>query len=142
MKKATYLLSFLVLGVLFAKAQTTSGTSQISITKLIAYENNSRFYIDWATDGGNKTNYWEVQSSSDGRAFSTIALVLGPDPSKTGQQFGYKGKTTTQKQAGYYRVVHISTSGEKQQSNIIKPAKLDSMSLINPDIKNKIPVLL
>ena len=141
MKKATYLLILMVLGTLFTTAQTTSASPQINITKLIAYEKDNQFFIDWATDGAGKTNYWEVQSSTDGRTFSTIALVLGPDPAKPGEQFGYKGKITTQKLAGYYRVVHISPSGVKQPGNIIKPAKLHSLSLIKPDIKSKILVL-
>ena len=142
MKKATYLLFFLVSGTLFAKAQTASTTPQINIAKLIAYEKDGRFFIDWATDGPDKTNYWEVQSSTDGKTFSTIALVLGPDPSKPGEQFGYKGKIAAQKTAVYYKVVHISLSGIKQESNIIKLAKLNSLSLINPGIQSKIPVLL
>ena len=142
MKKITYLLAFLLFGALFTKGQTSSADSKMKISKLIAYEKDSRFFIDWATDGADKTNYWEVQSSIDGRTFSTIALVLGPDPSKPGEQFGYKGKISEQKPAFYYRIVHISLSGIKQQSNMIKLAKLDSLSLINPDIKSKTPAFL
>ena len=142
MKKITYLLAFLLFGALFTKAQTSSIDSKINISKLIAYEKDSRFFIDWATDLADKTNYWEVQSSIDGRTFSTIALVLGPDPSKPGEQFGYKGKITTKTSAAYYRIVHISPSGIKLQSHIIKLAKLHSSSLINPEIKVRIPVLL
>ena len=142
MKKATYLLIIMVLATLFTKAQATSATPQINITKLIAYEADNRFFIDWTTDKPGTTNYWEVQSSTDGRTFSTIALVLGSDPAKPGEQFGYKGKITTKTSAAYYRIVHISPSGIKLQSHIIKLAKLHSSSLINPEIKVRIPVLL
>ncbi|MEP7164570.1 MAG: hypothetical protein ABI741_07745 [Ferruginibacter sp.] len=141
MKKASHLIIFLLLGV-FTEAQISPAGSNINISKLIAYEKDSSFFIDWATDGIVKTNYWEVQTSIDGKAFSTIAFVLGPDPAKPGEQFGYKGKISDQKPAVFYRIVHISSSGIKQPGNIIKLVKLDSLSLINPDIKHKIPVLL
>lgn len=127
------------MGALFVKAQTSSIGSTINISKLIVYEKDNRLFVDWATDGTSKTNYWEVQSSVDGKKFSTIALVLGPDPSKPGEQYEYKGKVD-QKTPEYYRVVHISASGEKQISSTIKFMKLNALSFVNPDIKNKVPI--
>ena len=144
MKKTTYPLCFLLLTVLFAKAQSSLPTvnTTINISKLIAYEKDDRLFIEWSTDGSNKTNYWEVQGSVDGKNFSTIAIVLGSDPSKPGEQYEYKEKINSKNQVAYFRVVHISSSGAKHQSNIIKPVKMDSSSFINPAIKSKTPVLL
>ena len=142
MKKATYLMALLVLSTFFTNAQPATGGGLINISKLIAYEKDNRFYIDWATDGNNATNYWEVQSSVDGKNFSTIAIVLGADPGKTGDEYGYRGKIDSKNPSVYYRVVHISTAGAKQQSDVIKLIKLESMSFINPTIKSKVPVLL
>ncbi len=138
MKKAIYLLVF-IFGGLFAKAQTTA--SRINISKLIVYEKDSRLFLDWATDGTKPTNYWEVQSSTDGKKFSTIALVLGPDPSQQGDEYRYKG-SLDKRGAEYFRVVHIGTAGEIQQSNVIKLMKLEAVSFVNPDIKNKVPAVL
>jgi hypothetical protein len=142
MKKAIYLMSLLMLTSMLTKSQSTSTGKSITITKLIAYEKDNRFYIDWATDGTVETNYWEVQISTDGKRFSTLALVLGADPSQPGEAYAYKGKVDEQKRAAYYRVVHISANGIKQQSKIIKLVKLESMSFINPEIKDKEPVEL
>ena len=48
--------------MLFAKAQSSLPTvdTKINISKLIAYEKDGRVFIEWSTDGNNKTNYWEV----------------------------------------------------------------------------------
>lgn len=141
MKKTTYLIIALALGFLNVKAQSEI-TKKVTISKLLVYEKDNRLFIDWATDGTAKTNYWEVQGSVDGKRFSTLAIVMGPDPGKAGEQYEYKGKIDTQNQAAYYRVVHVQEDGEKQPSNIIQMIKLGSMSFVNPDIRNKVPVLL
>lgn len=140
MKKVTYLLSVMVLTSLFTSAQTTADT-KINISKFVAYEQNNRLFVNWAADAGSKTNYWEVQSSTDGKRFSTIALVMGPDPSKPGEEYQYKDKITSKNATAYYRIVHVSTTGVRQQSDIIKMMKLDSTSFINPSIKNTVSTL-
>ncbi len=123
------------------KAQSASDAENILIIKLLAYEKNERIYIDWQTNGDINRNYWEVQGSANGKDFSTIALVLGPDPSKTGEEFQYKDKISIRNKFTSYRVVHFSKTGKKFMSETIKPIKMESMSFINPDIKNKMPIL-
>ena len=142
MKKSSYFLSILILAALFTQAQTTTANTKINISKLIAYEKDNRFHIEWSTDGTSKSNYWEVQSSADGKRFSTIAFVMGPDPSKPGEEYEYKGKINNQQPQAYYRIIHIDTAGIKQQSDVIKLIKLGSVTFINPNIKSKIPELL
>ena len=136
MKKATYLLAIMVLASLFTNAQTLTADTKINISKLIAYEQDNRIFIDWSADAGTKSNYWEIQTSADGKKFSTIALVMGPDPSKPGEEYQYRDKVNAKNTTAYYRIVHTSTTGVKQPSNIIKLMKLDSTSFINPGIKN------
>ena len=142
MKKVTYLMVLIIMTSLFTKAQTGFVETKINISKFIAYENNNRFFVNWSTDGTIKTNYFEIQGSTDGMHFSTMALVLGPDPSKPGDEYEYKDKLTIKNTAAFYRVVHISTSGKRQQSNIIKMMKLDNATLINPALRSKEPATL
>ncbi len=139
MKTITFIIAFVLLPAFYLQAQTT--TNKISITKLIAYEKDNRFFIDWATEPGVEDGYWEVQQSVDGKRFSTLALVLGADPRKTGEQFEYKGKINTTNPACYYRVVHFSSQGSQQKSEIIRPLK-DCPYYTNPDVAKDLQVHL
>jgi len=136
MKQAGIALILLLSMGITAKSQEGSRGEKINITKLIAYEKDNRFYIDWATDGKVATNTWEVQGSVDGKHFTTIALVLGADPSKPGDEYGYRGNVAGQKSGTWYRVVHKGRGGI-QESEMIKTMKLESVSFINPEIRTK-----
>lgn len=108
---------------LFIKAQTASPSKSITISKLTAYEKDNRFNIEWSADGGSETHHWEIQNSNDGKKFSTIAFILGPDPSAKGEEYRYKENWIAIKISPYYRVVHTSNKGVQQQSEMIKPVK-------------------
>jgi len=107
-----------------AVAQPLAGIPKIVITNFSANEKDGKLIIDWATDGSVQTNYWQVQSSMDGVEFSTIALVLGPDPQQKGDRYKYmeRSKTGTEPKK-YFRLRHVDVNGNEQISEIIKPAK-------------------
>lgn len=73
-----------------SQAQSSVTGTKIIITKLIGYEKDGRLSIEWSTDGSIETNYREVQSTMDGKKFSTFALVLGADPGKSGKEYGFQ----------------------------------------------------
>ena len=132
MKKLNFLIAFTLLGTMLVKGQTTDQALKISITKLTAHEKDNRIYVEWAANAGTESNYWEIQGSADGKNFSTVALVLGTDPGKTGEQYTFKGKITRSNDL-YYRVVHISLTGnDHQKSDIIQVVKQDSLSATTP----------
>jgi len=131
MNKLNFLIVLMLLGAMLVKGQSPETATKINISKLTAYEKDNRIFVEWSADGGSTSNYWEVQGSADGKKFSTIALVLGPDPGKAGEQYTYKGKIERTKNY-YYRVVHISPSGLQQISNIIQPAKQDPLLATTP----------
>lgn len=96
----------------------------VNITQFNVYEKNNQISIEWATDAAVPTNYWEVQRSADGTRFSTIALVLGPDPGKPGDSYRYKEQVGKGRYPGnYYRLCHVATDGTRQISEINQPAK-------------------
>lgn len=72
--------------------------------------------IDWATDNKVATNYFEIERSSDGVNFRTIAMVLGPDPKQNNCDcYECFDKTSTNTKY-FYRLKHVSTDGEIELS--------------------------
>ncbi len=105
-------------------AQPALPEQKITITNFTVYEKGTKRLINWATDGKVTTNYWQVQKSDDGSHFSTIALVLGPDPGEPGDRYQTVDKITVGAFARpYYRLCHIDQNGNEQLSEIIQPAK-------------------
>ncbi len=103
-----------------ANAQVGTDAKKINITNTNVYAKDAKVIIEWATDGNTATYNWEVQRSFDAREFATIAWVLGPDPSKEGDNYQYKDLVKTNKnQTVYYRLKHISQDGSEQYSEII-----------------------
>lgn len=109
----------LALAAYYGHAQTNNNT--INITKFTADEKDNKLSIQWSTDGKVTTNYFEVQQSEDGKEFKTVALVLGPDPGKSDNdyQFAQKVKKGSKKPM-YFRLKHIDTGGNEQITKIIQ----------------------
>ena len=74
---------------------------------------NKKVAIDWVTDNKVPTNYFEIQRSTDGKNFKTIAMVLGPDPEKQNCDcYECFDKLSGTKQTYFYRLKHVGTDGE------------------------------
>ncbi len=75
--------------------------------------------VKWSTDNAVPTNYFEVEKSTDGKNFQTIAYVLGADPSKTDCDcYGCFDKVSTNKNESFYRLKHVSLNGEVEFSEV------------------------
>ena len=67
-------------------------------------------WIDMIDD--TTANYFEVEKSGDGRDFKTVALVMGPDPSKKDCDcYGCYDKINSKSDTTYYRVKHVDSNG-------------------------------
>ncbi len=107
-----------------AGAQASLSNPTINITSFTVYEKDAKLIIEWATDGAVATNYWQVQRSNNGKDFSTIAIVLGPDPDQPGDRYQYMEKIKEGRDATkYYRLRHVDVNGNEQISKVIAPAK-------------------
>lgn len=107
-----------------AVAQPVLRDRTITITNFTVYEKDAKLMVEWATDGTVSTNYWQVQISDDGTQFSTIALVLGPDPRQQGDRYQYVEKLKAGRDTSkYYRLRHVDVNGNEQLSKIIQPAR-------------------
>ena len=116
MKRLILIWLILIPGIFRVFGQEQVNGKYINITKLKAYEKNKLLTVEWMADAGDACNYWEVQGSADGKDFHTVALVLGPDSGKKGEQYLFKGKITRPDDL-YYRVVHISLTGTNHQKS-------------------------
>ena len=83
MNNLKIIIYLLLITVIFSdnvKAQSSSEKQKITITNFKVNEKNDQIFIDWSSDRAVATNYWQIQSSKDGKEFSTFALVFGPKP--------------------------------------------------------------
>jgi hypothetical protein len=119
LKKLIYA-SIFVLASYNSHAQVKE-SNKVNITSFTVGKKANKLIINWSTDGTIPTNYFEVQRSDDGNIFKTIALVLGPDPKQTGDnyQFAETMKDNTIKPV-YFRVCHVNASGEEQITKMIQ----------------------
>ena len=117
----------LIVSLVCGKAQaqeTTKANAKIVITNFNVYENSDQLVIDWQTDGQVDANYWQIQRSADGQTFTTIALVLGPDPRQGANRFQYKTKMRKRgESAMMYRLMPIDKSEQEINTEIIPATK-------------------
>ncbi len=128
MKKILLITAVILTGLAYncsAQQASVQANTTLNITNFQVYAKDSKLIVDWSTDGTKATNYWEIQRSTEGVQFSTIALVLGPDPGQQpGENFKYMEKLKDAKNTNaYYRLRHIFTDGTDQFSKIIQPVK-------------------
>jgi hypothetical protein len=66
-----------------------------------------------------------VQSSTDGKTFSTIGLVLGADPKQANNSFIFKQDLRKMKPGRqlFYRILAIDNNDRAYASNVIQAAK-------------------
>lgn len=103
-------------------AQTEATGTKITITNFNVYENNDQLFINWQTDGVVDANYWQVQRSTDGKNYATIALVLGADPSKGANHFQYKVKMRKRGESKLFYRLNPVDQNEKEINIKIIPA--------------------
>ena len=116
---STIILLTLVCSKSFAQsnAEHTKGGNTINITSFNVYAKDNKLCVDWSTDGSISTNVFEVQQSTDGINFSTIAMVLGPDPKQKGDNYACSFKNKQSNLKHYYRLRHLDTDGNEQISD-------------------------
>jgi hypothetical protein len=91
--------------------------AKITYASFTVNQVNKKIAIDWVTNSKATANYFEIQRSLDGKNFTTIALVMGPDPQKPdGDCYECFDKPLTKKQNCFYRLRHIDVDGEVEVS--------------------------
>ena len=93
-------------------------TKNIEISKFTLESGKDKVLINWSTTNGNDVNYFEIEKSDDGKHFRTFALVMGADPTKDGNQFGYFDTKSKKSKTAYYRLKHVDQNGYLQYSDV------------------------
>jgi len=111
--------------VAFFAALTTGSFAQtkthqkIDIKDFHVMKDQNKIDINWSIGEKVPANYFEVERSSDGKNFKTVAYVLGADPTKTDCEcYGYFEKINTHFKQSYYRLKHVDMNGEVQFSKV------------------------
>jgi hypothetical protein len=109
----------LLMGYNATQAQAANASGKIRFTSFTVHSTPKRVLIDWATDNTVSTNYFEIERSSDGVNFKTVALVMGPDPTQSKCDC-YEGfdKPAASAKKYFYRLKHVSTDGEVELSEM------------------------
>ena len=109
---AIALMAFILMHEVSIGQAISNKHEKINFTSFTVNTQQKRIMIDWATDNKVPTNYFEIERSSDGINFKTIALVLGPDPRQTNCDC-YEGfdKPGANAKKYFYRLKHVSTDG-------------------------------
>ena len=84
-KKITQLIITLIFSSLITSSSAQNQPRQggkLNFAVFNVTTDEKRISIDWSIESATPTNYFEIQKSTDGLNFKTIALVLGPDPKK------------------------------------------------------------
>jgi hypothetical protein len=116
---------FRLVFVIFLAILSIAGKSQnaeASHVKMLDFKvvkDGNKVEINWTTDKNASTNYFEVEKSGNGKDFKTVALVMGPDPSKTDCDcYGCFDKIKTNSKVTYYRLKHVDSEGVAEFSAV------------------------
>jgi hypothetical protein len=116
-KSVIVLISFLAINSATIGQGQVKEKAKINFTNFKVNHIRNKIAIDWGTDNKIATNYFEIERSSDGINFKTIALVLGPDPKQTDCDcYECFDKPDFKTKKYYYRLKHVSTDGEIELS--------------------------
>lgn len=97
-----------------SKAQNQQELENLKFTNFtVSCSDKKKIFIDWSMDNSISTNYFEIQKSTDGINFKTIAFVLGPGPKCSDYQYYGSIDKIVRKIAihSYYRLKHIDNAG-------------------------------
>ncbi len=102
------------LGVCSLSGPTTLPVTLISFSGNASNENNIK--LDWSTTDEVNMNSYELEKSSDGKDFSTVAIVFADDSNSTNN---YSYKDNNKDNVVYYRLKMIDRDGNFSYSNIV-----------------------
>lgn len=106
-----------VSGVAIQAGSTVSLPVELLSFKAIA--KNSSIRLDWATASEENNAGFDIQRSTDGKVFETIAFVEGKGTTLEQQEYFYDDKSLRQEQTYYYRLKQIDYDGQFEFSEII-----------------------
>lgn len=108
----------IVLVVLIGFKSQAQTNSPVDIKAFQVEVSGDRLLINWSTASEDDANYFEIEKSLNGQDFKTYAMVLGPDPQKSANDYGYFDKINKKKSNVSYRIKHVDLNGNTSYSEI------------------------
>jgi hypothetical protein len=85
---------------------------------------NNNIVMNWNIADADAVNYCEIQSSEDGKIFTTIGYVMGANPAQANNLFVFKQTLSKMKPGkSYFRVLIVGADEKATSSEVVKIAK-------------------
>lgn len=111
------------LGVLFLMMVTFAVNAQdgeMMISNWKVKLQGSQLLMHWSADASKSVGIFEVQSSSDGAHFQTMAYIFGPDPKSNGLDYACKAEAGAEDEIAYFRIKYTDDKGNVETGSIMK----------------------
>ncbi|MFN8251353.1 MAG: hypothetical protein U0V75_05670 [Ferruginibacter sp.] len=85
---------------------------------------DNNIQVNWNMPADAAVNYCAVQASTDGKTFSTIGYVMGPNPKAGNNTYTFKQQLAKIKPGlTYYRVLNMGENENATASEVVKISK-------------------
>lgn len=85
---------------------------------------DNNIQVNWNMPADATVNYCTVQASTDGKTFSTIGYVMGPNPKAGNNTYTFKQQLAKIKPGfTYYRVLNVGVNETATASEVVKITK-------------------
>lgn len=91
----------------------------VELTSFTALARQNSINLTWATASEENNAGFEVQRSTDGETYTTLAFVEGKGTTLEAQEYHYDDKELRTNQTYYYRLKQIDFDGQFEYSHII-----------------------
>lgn len=111
------------LGIIFFAMTAYEGYAQDKGTMINDWQvkvRGNQFLMHWTADASKAEGIFEVQSSSDGAHFQTMAYIFGPDPKSNGLQYACKADVNDEKDIAYFRIKYTDDKGNVETGSVKK----------------------
>jgi cytochrome c oxidase assembly protein Cox11 len=131
----------------------SAGTLPVTFQSFYTTRESANVKLTWVTSQELNNSHFEVERSTDGRNYKTIAVVMGAVNSNVINKYNYTDKSITNT-AVYYRIRQVDINGQAHYSairmvknteeaavtNIYASAKQTITVDFNSDVKNNVTV--
>ncbi len=101
----------------------------ISQVRLSGRAENGRADLSWDLNNNDETEFFELQRSTDGNDFQTIAAIPVNYPEQSSAKYSYTDTKATGISHAYYRVRAVMKSGVRNYSNVTNLLLADKLFL-------------
>jgi hypothetical protein len=102
--------------IVFTNASTVSGVTPVTYTDVKALQNNNNVNVQWQVDNELNVSKYEVEKSSDGTQFTSVATIA---PSgKSSSTYNWVDATPSDG-VNYYRIEEVDDNGVINYSEVV-----------------------